>query len=193
LLQSRFPRYKVMRSDILNISFPLSPEFNRQVTVQPDGFVNLISAGSVYVQGLTVPEIVDTIKRAYAKILHEPIVDVDLIEFQKPFFIVGGQVSRPGQYELRHDTTVSQAIAMSGGLTPSAKTQLFLFHRVSSDWIEVKKLDLKDIYHGNHANEDSEVQPGDTLYVPDTFISKVRKYIPYTIGAYLDPWTALAH
>ena len=28
-----------MRDDILNISFPISPELNQTVTIQPDGYI----------------------------------------------------------------------------------------------------------------------------------------------------------
>src|SRR5450432_1908590 len=99
-LQHRNPRYQVMRDDILNVSFPLSPELNQKAIVQPDGYITLQSVGSVYIQGMTVPEIIDTLKKAYVKILHDPIIDVDLTDFQKPYFMVSGQVGRPGQYDL---------------------------------------------------------------------------------------------
>ena len=122
-LQQRNPRYKVMRDDVLNVSFPISPELNQTVTIQPDGYITLTNAGSVYVQGMTVPEVTETITKAYAKVLHDPIINVDLKDFQKPFFVVTGQVAKPGQYDLRYDTTVSEAIAISGGLLPTAKTQ----------------------------------------------------------------------
>jgi len=39
----------------------------------------------------TLPEAAQAIKVAYSKVLHEPIVDVDLTEFQKPYFIVTGK------------------------------------------------------------------------------------------------------
>ncbi len=95
-LQERYPRYLVTRSDVLALSFPLSPEFNRNVTVQPDGYINLQGTRSVYVQGMTVPEIIAAIKKAYEHVLRDPIIDVDLVDFQKPYFIAGGQVSKPG-------------------------------------------------------------------------------------------------
>jgi polysaccharide biosynthesis/export protein len=189
-LQPRYPRYHVTRSDVLSLSFPLSPEFNRQVTVQPDGYINLQSTSSVYVQGMTLPEIITALKKAYAGVLRDPIIDVDLADFQKPFFIVGGQVTKPGQYELRHDTTVSQAIAMAGGLGSGGKTQIFLYRRSSLEWVEVKKLNLKDIYHGRNVNEDAQLQPGDTIFVPEKFITIFRKYIPYSVGTSFNPQTA---
>ena len=115
-LAERNPRYKINRSDILNLSFPLSPEFNQTVTVQPDGYITLQGAGSICILGMTVPETSEAIKKAYARVLHEPIVDVDLKDFQKAYFIVTGQVTKPGQYDLRYDLTASQAIAIAGGL-----------------------------------------------------------------------------
>jgi polysaccharide export outer membrane protein len=177
----------VTRDDVLALSFPLSPELNQKVTIQPDGYINLQTAGSLYVQGMTVPELVEAIKKAYEHILHDPIVDVDLVDFQKPFFVVSGQVTKPGQYDLRADITVSEAIAVAGGFMPTAKTQVFLYHRVSTNWVEVKKLKLNDILRGKNVEEDVQMQPGDMIFVPEKFITNFRKYVPYNPGIYVNP------
>lgn len=183
-LEQRNPRYILHRQDVIYLSFPLSPELNQTLTIQPDGYINLQNAGSLYVQGMTVPEVVVAVKQAYAGILRNPIVDVDLTDFQKPFFTVSGQVGKPGQYELRQDITVAEALAVAGGMTmPTAKTQVFLFHRTSEQWFEVKKVDLKSILKGKNVNEDATIQPGDMVYVPEKFIANFRKYVPYTLNA----------
>jgi polysaccharide export outer membrane protein len=187
VLQQRNPRYQVMRDDVLNLSFPISPELNQSVTVQPDGYINLQSAGSLFVQGMTVPELVEALKKAYSKILHDPIVDVDLKDFQRPYFVALGQVTKPGQYDLRYDMTVSEAIAVAGGFTPGAKTQIFLYHRVNNEWAEVKELHLNDILHGKNVNEDAHISPGDMIFVPEKFITKFRKYVPYGVGTGVYP------
>ncbi|HEV2729553.1 MAG TPA: polysaccharide biosynthesis/export family protein [Terriglobales bacterium] len=180
LVQDRHPRYKLMPLDVLAISFPLSPEINQSVTVQPDGYITLANVGSIYVQGETVPQLIGTLTQAYAKILHNPIIAVDLTNFQRPQFVVTGQVDRPGRYELRPDTTVSEGIAIGGGLTGSAKSQVFVLHRISSDWMEVKKLDVKKVLTGKNMSEDIHLQPGDLIFVPDKFIARFRRYVPYT-------------
>jgi len=190
-LQERHPRYRVMPSDVLAVSFPLSTELNQTVTVQPDGYITLANLGSVYVQGQTAPQIVDTLTKAYAKILHNPIIAVDLTSFQSPQFTVSGQVGKPGQYPLRYDTTVSEAIGVAGGFLPTAKTQVFLFRRVSSDWAEVKKLSLKDVVHGKNVNEDVHLQSGDMIFVPEKFIASFRKYVPYGTGIAFNPSSVL--
>jgi polysaccharide export outer membrane protein len=164
------------------ISFDLSPELNQTVTVQPDGYINLLSAGSLYVQGMTVPEVAAALKKAYSNTLHDPIIDVDLKDFQKPYFVALGQVGKPGQYDLRYDMTVTEAIGIAGGFTPGAKTQVFLYHRISGGWTEVKELKLTDILHGKNVNEDARLEPGDMIFVPEKFITKFRKYVPYGVG-----------
>ncbi len=181
-LQERYPRYRVMPSDVLVISFPLSPEINQSVTIQPDGFITLANAGSVYVQGKTMPGVVETLTNAYAKTLHNPIIAVDLKNFQAPQFTIFGQVEKPGQYQLRYDTTISEAIAIGGGFKSTAKSQAFLLRRVSSDRVEVKKLSIKNVVHGKKVSEDIHLQAGDTIYVPETLIAKFRRYVPYNSG-----------
>ena len=176
--------------DVLSLTFPLSPELDQSIaTVQPDGYINLLGAESAYVKGMTVPEITEAVRKAYVGILHEPIIEVDLVDFQRPFFLVSGQVGKPGQYDLRHETTVSEAIAIAGGFAPTAKTQVFLYHRTSTNWVEVKELSLKDILHGKNVNEDAYLGPGDMIFVPEKYITKFRKYVPYSLGTgtYINP------
>jgi polysaccharide biosynthesis/export protein len=183
-LQERYPRYQVMPTDVLAVSFPLIPELQPvSVTVQPDGYINLPNgAGTMYVKGDTIPQIVDVLTKAYSKTMHNPIVNVDITNFQPPQFTVNGQVGKPGQYPLRIDTTVSEGIAVAGGFLPTAKTQVFLFHRVSTDWFEVKKLNLKQLLNGRNIHEDVHLQAGDMIFVPDKFIANFRKYVPYSFG-----------
>ena len=182
-LEKRYPRYTIQMQDVLLVSFPLSTEMNQTVTVQPDGYVNLQSGGSVHVAGLTVPEAVEAIKTAYEGVLRNPIVNVDLEDFHKPFFTVTGQVGKPGQYELKTDTTVAEAIAVAGGLVPTAKQQVFLFRRTSKEWFKVEKINLKDILKGKNVNEDAFLRPGDMVFVPESALSTFRKYVPYSINA----------
>jgi protein involved in polysaccharide export with SLBB domain len=178
----RNPRYRICRDDVLSFSFSLSPELNERVTVQPDGFISLQGAGDLHVEGLTVRELIEAVKKAYTGMLHDPIIDVDLVDFQKAFFTVFGEVGKPGQYNLRNDTTITQAIAVAGGFTPTAKTQVFLYRAVSANWAEVRELKLKDILSGKKISEDAHLRPGDMIFVPEKFIASFKKYVPYSFN-----------
>ena len=188
-LSERHPRYVLQREDTLLLTFPLSPELNQTVTVQPDGYINLQNTGSVYAQGLTAPELIDAVKKAYAGVLHDPIINIDITDFQKPFFTVSGQVGKPGQYELRSDTTIAEGLAVAGGMAATGKQQVFLLRRTPANGYEVKKIDVGAILNGKNVTEVPVLKPGDIIYVPEKFISNFRKYVPYTInaGTYLNP------
>ena len=72
------------------------------------------------------------------------MISVDPKDFEKPYFVVGGQVGKPGKFDLRGDITLTEAIAMAGGFTDAAKhSQVLLFRRVSDQWTEAKIINVK--------------------------------------------------
>jgi polysaccharide biosynthesis/export protein len=185
-LQHRNPRYQLCASDAITLTFPLTPEFDQTLNIQPDGFVSLMGADDIHIEGLTTAQASDAIRSAYAGVLRDPIVTIELKDFNKPYFIVSGQVNKPGKYDLRGNTSATEAVAVAGGFNESAKhSQVLLFRRVNDDWFEVKPLNLKHILQGHDVNEDAAILPGDMLFVPQNFISKIKKFIPSTgVGTY---------
>ena len=189
-LHERNPRYRLRKGDTFDLDFTLSPEFNQTVAVQPDGYVTLKGAGSIFVEGKTVPELTDVVKSAYAKTLHDPVITIALRDFEKPFFIASGQVSKPGKYELRSDLTVTEAVAIAGGFNDKAKhSQVVLFRPVpGSGGYEAKLIDVKKLLATRNLSEDPQIRPGDMIYVPQSAFSKIRPFLPTTgMGAYYNP------
>jgi polysaccharide biosynthesis/export protein len=185
---TRDPRYKIAASDTFDLTFPLSPEYNQLgVAVQPDGFVTLYSVGDIKVQGLSIPELTEAVRVAYGKILHDPIVSIVLKDFNKPYFIADGQIGHPGKYDLRAETTLSQAIAIAGGFTDDAKhSQVVLFRRVSDQWVSTQVIDVKKMESDKTLKEDPYLHPGDTVFVPKNKISKIKPWLPsYNTGFYI--------
>jgi polysaccharide export outer membrane protein len=189
------PHYLVQRSDTLMLTFPIATDFSQTVKVKPDGFITLAGAGEVYVENMEVAQVHEVVQKAYvdAKILHDPVFTVDIIEFQLPFYVVVGQVNKPGKYELREDITATSAIAEAGGLvTGFAKTsKVVVFHRINGNWSEAKTVNLKHLLNSKNLAEDVHIQPGDIVYVPQNGFSKFKNIVPYTVplGIYANPAT----
>ncbi len=185
----RHPRYVLRPDDVLNLSFEFSPEFNQTAKVQPDGYITLHGVGDLYVAGKTLPQVTDQVRKAYATILYEPFIAVVLKQFEKPYFIAGGQVAHPGKYDLRGDTTVTQAIAIAGGFNQTSKhSQVVLFRRVSDDWAEARILNVKKMLGAKNLREDLHLQDGDMIFVPQNFMSKIERFIPVSrTTLYLNP------
>jgi len=189
LTGERRPLYRLRKSDVIAIDFPLVPEFNQTVTVQPDGFVGLREVGQVFVEGKTMPQLEEAVKLAYAAMLQDPEVTVVLKDYDHPYFVASGEVARPGKYELRGDTTVTEALAIAGGFNGQAKkSQVVLFRRVSDELVETRLLDVKQMLKSSNLREDMHLQAGDLLYVPQNTISKLRRLVPTSsLSMYMNP------
>jgi len=186
--KSRTPRYHIEAGDTFDLTFDLSPEFNQlAVAVQPDGFVTLRAIGDVQVAGQTVPQLTETIRQAYGKILNKPIISIVLKDFEKPYFIASGQVAKPGKYEMHGNMTVTQAIAVAGDFQSSAKhSQVVLFRRIDNQWTSAELIDVKKMEKNRDLREDPFLHSGDMLYVPKNTLSKIDRIIPnMSMGSYM--------
>ena len=175
----RYPQYQLHINDLLEVNFDLSPEFNQSVRIAPDGYISLRGIPPVHVEGKTVPQAVEIIKKAYAEILNNPIVSVLLKEYEKPFFIATGEVRKPGKYDLASQTTATQAVAIAGGFSADAKhSEMVVFRQVPNGWTQVATLNLKAMLNQKDLSEDLKLQPGDLIYIPKNTISKIARFIP---------------
>jgi polysaccharide export outer membrane protein len=174
----RRPLYRLNRSDVVAVSFTLSPEFDQTVTLQPDGYVALKDARPVFAQGLTLEEFRGAVRLAYTGYLHDPQVAVALKEFEHPYFVAGGEVGKPGKYELRADTSILEAIEIAGGFTHEARhSQVLLFRHVNDDLVEARVFNLKQMLKEKSLSEASPLRPGDMVFVPQNSISKIERFL----------------
>src|SRR5437016_7624874 len=155
-------RYRLQPGDVLEIQYRYSPEFNQTVTVQPDGYITLEVGGDLKVAGMTVDQMRQAILKKASTRLQDPIATVILKEFQKPYFVVAGEVVQPGKIEMRERVTAIQAIMLAGGMKESAKSsQVVVFRKINSDIAEVKLLNLKTIRRTSDLENDLTLQPGE--------------------------------
>jgi polysaccharide export outer membrane protein len=189
LTGERRPPYCLQKSDTLEITFTFTPEFNQTVTIQPDGFVVLKSVGPVYAERRTLAELTQAVRTAYQEFLHDPEVTLTLKDFQKPYFIAVGEVTHPGKYELRTETTVAEAVAISGGFTSRARqSEVRLFRKSVEHWSEPRVINVKKLLAGGNLNEDLQLHSGDLIFVPHSTFSRINKYIPpLNLGMYANP------
>ena len=65
LTGARRPLYRLHKSDVVEIDFTFSPQFNQTLIVQPDGFIPLKGVEPLYVETATLPQMQQAIRRAY--------------------------------------------------------------------------------------------------------------------------------
>jgi polysaccharide export outer membrane protein len=184
-----YGRYLIQPSDQISIAYRYSPEYDFSGPVQPDGFIIPPLIGELMVVGLTIDEVRERVLERARQRLRDPEVFVILKDFEKPSFSVGGQVEKPGRYELRGRTGVLEAIAIAGGFKTSAKhSQVVLFRRYDAEHTISRVLNVKSME--KHASElqNIELQSGDFLMVPKSTFSKVERILPLVSLGLLNPY-----
>jgi polysaccharide export outer membrane protein len=193
VLQSR-QRYLLQPGDKLDIKFRLTPEHNEVVTIQPDGYVTLSIAGQVKVVSLSITDAEEEIAKHASKRLNVPEVSIGLVDFEKPYFVVSGEVSKPGKYEMREDTTAMQALLLAGGPLESAKvSQILVFRKINTSEAQVRVLNFKGVKKTADLEHDYELQSGDMLYVTRNKISQASQILRLgsSLGFYLNPFSVV--
>jgi len=187
------PRYLLRPGDTLDLQYRLTPEFNQTVMVEPDGYINVNIAGTVFVNGMTVDQTHDLLLQKVSARLKDPELNLVLETFTHPYVVVAGQVTKPGQIELKDNMTALGAILMAGGFTPNAKSgQVIVFRKVNETVAEVKVLHLSKMNKTSQLEKDMALQSGDMILVPQDVISKIEHYLQITnIGMYMDPLSKL--
>jgi polysaccharide export outer membrane protein len=182
------PQYQIQPGDVMEVHYRYTPEYDQTVTVQPDGYITLNLVGNVKVSQATVEEARTAIIKQASERLNQPEVSITLKDFQKPYFVVAGQVVSPGKFDMRENTTALQAVMMAGGFKDTAKSsKIVLFRKINSDTAEVKVLDLNKMEKTSSLERDIALQNGDMLLVPQNAAAKFERFMKLTnIGAYFD-------
>jgi polysaccharide export outer membrane protein len=173
----RDPRYRLELGDEIEIEFRFTPEFNQKLTIQPDGFLSLQDVGDLKAVGMTLAEVRTAIREKYAGVLNEPAITIKLLVFNKPYFVVGGEVTKPGKYDLQGHLTLLDAIAVAGGFGAGAhSSEVLLFRRMSQEMVEVKRVNVQMVMNGD-PGEDVTLRPGDSVFVPRSKLGKLDRFM----------------
>jgi protein involved in polysaccharide export with SLBB domain len=113
---------RVFPGDELEIQVWTAPELSRTIKVGPDGRIALPLGRPVMAADRTAAEIEGAMTAALAQSLRDPKVSVSA-KFTNRQVFVGGEVARPGVYELPAGADAMQAVLMAGGFTQAARRE----------------------------------------------------------------------
>lgn len=157
--------------------------------VHPDGTVRLPKIGPVCVQGMTLDEVKREVNLRYREIVAglevEPILDIEA-----PHFVfVYGEVAQPGRFEMLGPTSVTQALAMSGGTILGGNNRQIVIFRRAEDWrLLATRVDLRGAHLGKAPSPADEIwlRDGDLIIVPPTPIKRFDNFVQqvFTQGIY---------
>jgi polysaccharide export outer membrane protein len=183
--------YALRAGDVITVDYRYTPEFNQTLNVKPDGFVDLTLVGEAHLAGLTLAEAHDLIVARSSVRLKDPEVSVALKEFERPYFVVAGEVEHPGKFDFYEKTTTLQGVLLAGGFKASAQqTDVYVFRKVDGGLAEVHQLNLKNMRRGHDLERDLVLEPGDMILITRNKLENLARFIKATnLGIYFDPLT----
>ena len=171
------PAYRLYPGDEIEIIIYSAPELTRNVTVGPDGRVALPLIGAVRAADLTPDELHDVLVAAYANHLRMPELSVTPRTYGSRQVFVGGEVARPGVYDMPAQIDAFQAVALAGGFLPSARRGDVLVLSRASGAAQVREVDLSMRALRAGLPDAQPLQRYDVIYVPRSRISQVNLFM----------------
>jgi polysaccharide export outer membrane protein len=160
------PNYLIGPDDELNVSIWREPDISRAVPVRPDGKISLPLVNDVQAVGLTPMQLGAEITTRLKKFIADPQVTIIVTRINSQRIFILGEVPRAGAYPMLPNMTVLEALSLAGGVTPFAKQSKIHVLRTEDG----KQLNLpfnyKEALHGQHAEQNIVLKPGDTIVVP---------------------------
>lgn len=183
--------YRISAGDIISINIYPATEFSRDVTVSPDGSIDLPLIGNLRISGLRVSDVEKIVTDKISKYVANPKVSVSIKMFSSYKVAIIGNVQRSGYYQYWENMNVLELIAQAGGLSDYADTKNIKIYRKVKD----EKGNIRDIVIDVSIDDFFKVKPqkvpvlesGDIVYVPKQKFTSKSKWIADNIL----PWTMI--
>ena len=163
---------------------------SRLTLVGPDGRVTLPLIKPILAAGKTIDQVEREVDAAYARTIPGMQTSSVLLNARGNIIYVYGAVQRPGFFELRGPTTVTQAVALAGGFTPAAQSSsTLLITRNEENQAVGRLIDIAGVMSTGNIGKDTLLRQADVVFVPNTRLSEaalvgtfLRAMIPVDLG-----------
>ncbi|WP_148861371.1 SLBB domain-containing protein [Marinobacter fonticola] len=191
--------YNLGPGDRIQVAVYGQEDLETEAELGANGTIHMPLLGPVHIAGLSAPEAADRIARGLevGGYLQDAHVNLLVTEYNSKSISVLGQVNKPGQIVLKGPTTLTEALAMAGGISERGSERIVLV-RVGSDGKQSRReLQLRELLDSEAENRAAvKLQKGDTLYVPliDQFYvhGQVQKPGTYSLDRPLNVMQALS-
>jgi polysaccharide export outer membrane protein len=158
------------------------------VTVSPDGLVSLPRIGLVKIQGMSIPDATDYVRKALEPYYEAPEVTLLMRSFKNNKILMLGQVANPGIIHIPTSATLLEAIAMAGGVVKDTQGNSPPINRciIGRGKDRVIWIDLRDLIENGNLALNARLQNGDVVLIPQGQAS-----VAYVLGEVRNQGTLL--
>ena len=176
-----FTTYRLGPEDVISVDVFNQERYSRKgITVPPSGRISLaLVPGGILVNGKTVDEVAEIIKKKYNEYIIDPQVTVSLDKASSYRYSVIGDVGQPGIRLMNHRMTVTEAIAEAGGvLATGDRSKVTVLRRQNDGTLSPIAVNLSAIYKGK-APDSTYLVPGDQIVVPGNKLKKWQQIMGF--------------
>lgn len=167
------------RGDVINISVYDEPDLTISgIPIRPDGRISFPLAGDIQAEGLTVSQLSDSLTEGLLNFILAPKVSVIVLEFNSQHYTIFGEVVHPGVFPLKTDVSITEALAVAGGLNKgqfrTTSVELAdLNHAFIARNGKVLPVDFVRLIRQGDLRYDISLQSGDYIYIPSGLSQEV--------------------
>ena len=169
--------YRLGPEDIISISIDGHERYSRPgIIVPPHGRISypLIPEG-IFVAGKTTEQIAEEIRKRMDEYIIDPQVTVSLDKAVSAIYSVVGDVAQPGVRTMTRRYSITEALAMAGGVLDTGdKSKVIILRQQADGMVKPILVNVKEIERGR-AKEMAFLVPGDQVLVPGNRLKKWRE------------------
>lgn len=183
--------YFIEAGDVISVNVFPAQEFSKEVTVQPDGTIEIPLLGSMTAKGMKSGELEKVLTAKFSKYVSNPSITLNIRKFSSNRVAAIGQVLNPGYYEYREGMRLLDLLAQAGGHQDYARNaKVRIFRKVKGDGDKAVDLvieaDLAKVLAGD-MTKNVPLASGDIIYIPRKPYSAAAKWITDNVI----PWATL--
>lgn len=159
--------FVVDSGDIVRVTVFQNPDLAVETRVDGSGRMTYPFLGTLEVRGKTPGDVEKMIATGLEEkqVLKRPQVTVNVTQFRSQQISVLGHVNRPGKFPLELPYTISDALALAGGITPNG-ADFVVLSREENGAVRNFEIDVLQMFAtGGKRADDVTVRAGDVLYV----------------------------
>ena len=159
--------YVIGPEDMLMVTVWKNEALSRTLPVRPDGKISMPLLHDIQAAGLTPMQLHDKIANALGEFMPNPEVAVTVVDVKSYRVSVLGEVQKPGVLQLKADTTVLEAIALSGGFRDFASPgKIMILRKDATGTTHKIPFNYNRVVKDNRSQDNVTLKSGDVVVVP---------------------------
>jgi polysaccharide export outer membrane protein len=177
-----FTTYRLGPEDVISVTVFGQDRYSKSgITIGPSGRISLaLIPDGIFVNGKTVDQVAELIKKRYDEYIIDPQVSVSLDRAGSYRYSVIGDVAQPGIKLMTRRLSVTEALSEAGGVLQTGnRNKVFVLRRQANGTLTPIPVNVSAIYRGQ-APDSVYLVPGDQVVVPGNTLKKLQTIMGFT-------------